>query len=48
MTAREAAVHALCAVEEGKNLKDALAAIYEKNELTDEDRQLANERNTDW
>jgi 16S rRNA (cytosine967-C5)-methyltransferase len=43
MTAREAAVEALCEVEEGKNLKDALAAIYEKNEMKDEDRQLANE-----
>ncbi len=43
MTAREAALSALCEVEEGKNIKDALAAIFEKNELKDEDRQLANE-----
>ncbi len=43
MTAREAAISALCEVDEGKNLKDALAAIYEKNEMKDEDRQLANE-----
>jgi 16S rRNA (cytosine967-C5)-methyltransferase len=43
MTAREAALVALCQVEEGKNLKDALAAIFEKDELKDEDRQLANE-----
>lgn len=43
MTAREAALSALCEVEEGKNLKDALAAIFEKNEMKDEDRQLANE-----
>ncbi len=43
MTAREAALNALCQVEEGKNLKDALAVIFEKNEMKDEDRQLANE-----
>ncbi|KPK63886.1 hypothetical protein AMJ83_05420 [candidate division WOR_3 bacterium SM23_42] len=43
MTAREAALNALCEVEEGKNLKDALGAIFEKNEIKDEDRQLANE-----
>ena len=43
MTAREAALNALCEVEEGKNLKDALGAIFEKDELKDEDRQLANE-----
>jgi 16S rRNA (cytosine967-C5)-methyltransferase len=43
MTAREAAIGALCEVDEGKNLKEALAAIYEKNEMKDEDRQLANE-----
>jgi 16S rRNA (cytosine967-C5)-methyltransferase len=43
MTAREAALNALCEVEEGRNVKDALAAIFEKNELKDEDRQLANE-----
>ncbi len=43
MTAREAAVQALCEVEEGKNVKDALASIFETNELKDEDRQLANE-----
>jgi 16S rRNA (cytosine967-C5)-methyltransferase len=43
MTAREAAVQALCEVEEGRNVKEALAAIFETNELKDEDRQLANE-----
>ena len=43
MNAREAALYALSEVDEGKNLKDALAKIFEKNELTDEDRSLANE-----
>ena len=43
MTAREAALSALCEVEEGKNVKDALAAIFEHHEMKDEDRQLANE-----
>ncbi len=43
MTAREAALNALCEVEEGKNVKDALAAIFEHEEMKDEDRQLANE-----
>jgi 16S rRNA (cytosine967-C5)-methyltransferase len=43
MTAREAALNALCEVEEGKNVKEALATIFEQNELKDEDRQLANE-----
>ncbi|UCG30648.1 MAG: 16S rRNA (cytosine(967)-C(5))-methyltransferase RsmB [candidate division WOR-3 bacterium] len=43
MTAREAALHALCEVEEGKNVKEALAAIFEKNEVKDDDGQLANE-----
>ncbi len=43
MTAREAALNALCEVEEGKNVKDALASIFENNEMKDEDRQLANE-----
>lgn len=43
MTAREAALNALCEVEEGKNVKDALAVIFEKKEMKDEDRQMANE-----
>ncbi|UCF70329.1 MAG: 16S rRNA (cytosine(967)-C(5))-methyltransferase RsmB [candidate division WOR-3 bacterium] len=43
MTAREAALNALCEVDEGKNVKDALASIFENNEMKDEDRQLANE-----
>ncbi|MBE0433990.1 16S rRNA (cytosine(967)-C(5))-methyltransferase RsmB [candidate division WOR-3 bacterium] len=43
MTAREAALNALCEVEEGKNVKDALAVIFEKEEMKDEDRQMANE-----
>jgi len=43
MNAREAALNALCEVEEGKNLKDAIARIFENNELNDEDRALANE-----
>jgi 16S rRNA (cytosine967-C5)-methyltransferase len=43
MNARETALHALCEVEEGKNLKDALAKIFENEEIIDEDRSLANE-----
>lgn len=43
MNARETALNALYAVDEGKNLKDALANIFEKDELTDNDRSLANE-----
>jgi 16S rRNA (cytosine967-C5)-methyltransferase len=43
MNAREAALNALCEVDEGINLKDALGKIFEKDELTDENRALANE-----
>ncbi len=43
MTGREAALSSLCQVEDGKNIKDALALIFENNELIDEDRALANE-----
>ncbi len=43
MTAREAAIHALYEMEEGKNLKEALAKIFENNEFSDEDRALAHE-----
>jgi len=43
MNAREAALNALCEVDEGINLKDALGKIFEKDELTDDDRSLANE-----
>lgn len=43
MNAREAALNALCEVDEGINLKDALGKIFEKDELSDEDRSLANE-----
>lgn len=43
MTAREAALNALCEVEDGKNVKDALAVIFEQEEMKDEDRQMANE-----
>jgi 16S rRNA (cytosine967-C5)-methyltransferase len=43
MNAREAALNALCEVDEGINLKDALGKIFEKDELIDEDRSLANE-----
>lgn len=43
MTAREAALNALCEVEDGKNVKDALAVIFEQAEMKDEDRQMANE-----
>lgn len=43
MTAREATLQALCKVDEGKNLKEALAYIFDKDELIDNDRSLANE-----
>lgn len=43
MTAREASLTALCEVDEGINLKDALGKIFEKDELSDDDRSLANE-----
>jgi 16S rRNA (cytosine967-C5)-methyltransferase len=43
MNAREASLSALCEVDEGINLKDALGKIFEKDELTDDDRSLANE-----
>jgi len=43
MTARIAALNALCEVDEGINLKDALGKIFEKDELCDDDRSLANE-----
>jgi 16S rRNA (cytosine967-C5)-methyltransferase len=43
MNAREATLQALCKVDEGKNLKEALAHIFEKDELIDNDRSLANE-----
>lgn len=43
MNARIAALVALCKVDEGVNLKDALGEIFEKDELRDDDRSLANE-----
>ncbi len=43
MNAREAALNALCEVDEGINLKDALGKIFEKDELSEENRALANE-----
>ncbi len=43
MNAREAALSALCEVDEGINLKDALGKIFEKDELSEETRALANE-----
>lgn len=43
MNAREASLSALCEVDEGVNLKDALGKILEKDELNEEDRALANE-----
>lgn len=43
MTARQAALIALCEVDEGANLKDALGRLFEKQDLSDEDRSLANE-----
>jgi 16S rRNA (cytosine967-C5)-methyltransferase len=43
MNARQAALNAICEVDEGINLKDALGKIFEKDELKDEDRSLANE-----
>jgi len=43
MNAREASLNALCDVDEGVNLKEALGKIFEKDELADEDRALANE-----
>jgi 16S rRNA (cytosine967-C5)-methyltransferase len=43
MTPREAALNALREVDEGINLKDALGKIFERDELKEEDRSLANE-----
>jgi 16S rRNA (cytosine967-C5)-methyltransferase len=43
MNARHAALAALCEVDEGVNLKDALGKIFEKEELAEEERSLANE-----
>lgn len=43
MNAREASLNALCEVDEGVNLKDALGKILEKDDLHEEDRALANE-----
>lgn len=43
MNARQAALNAICEVDEGINLKDALGKIFEKDELQEEDRSLANE-----
>ena len=43
MNARQAALNAICEVDEGINLKDALGKIFEKDELKEEDRSLANE-----
>lgn len=43
MNAREAALNALCQVEQGVNLKFALGLIFEKDELAEDDRALANE-----
>ncbi|HEC79255.1 MAG TPA: 16S rRNA (cytosine(967)-C(5))-methyltransferase RsmB [candidate division WOR-3 bacterium] len=43
MNARMAALTALCEVDEGVNLKDALGKIFEEDKLTEDDRSLANE-----
>lgn len=43
MNARNAALKALCDVDEGMNLKEALGKIFEKDDLPDEERSLANE-----
>jgi len=43
MNARQAALNAICEVDEGVNLKDALGKIFEKDELQEEERSLANE-----
>lgn len=43
MTSREAALNALCEVDAGVNLKDALGKIFERDELNEDDRSLANE-----
>lgn len=43
MSAREAAFKALCDVDEGMNLKEALGQIFEKDDLPEEERSLANE-----
>ena len=43
MTPREAALNALCEVDEGINLKDALGKIFERDDLKEDDRSLANE-----
>lgn len=43
MNARVAVLAALCQVDEGVNLKNALGEIFEKDELRDDDRSLANE-----
>ncbi|OGC41729.1 16S rRNA (cytosine(967)-C(5))-methyltransferase [candidate division WOR-3 bacterium RBG_13_43_14] len=43
MNAREAALNALCEVDEGINLKEALGVTFEKDDLPDEERALATE-----
>lgn len=43
MNAREASLSALCEVDDGTNLKIALGKIFEKDELSEDDRALANE-----
>ncbi len=43
MNAREACLSALCEVDDGTNLKVALGKIFEKDELSEDDRALANE-----
>jgi len=43
MNARTAALKALCDVDEGMNLKEALGKIFEKDDLPDDERSLANE-----
>jgi len=43
MNARQAALNAICEVDEGVNLKDALGKIFEKDELQEDERSLANE-----
>ena len=37
MNARQAALNAICEVDEGINLKDALGKIFEKDELKEDD-----------
>ncbi len=43
MNAREAALNALCEVDQGINLEVALGLIIERDELSEDDRALANE-----